>query len=95
MKQNQWLSKEQKLQGGKKSTDSKQLFKTFLVTHIMPCKAKKWVDIVFTVHFFNYETFIKHQLMHINFIHKSLFLKFTYMYLGGLNHHLQGVLEII
>jgi hypothetical protein len=38
---------------------------------------------------------IKHQLMHINFIHNSLFLKFPYTYFGGLNHHLQGVAEII
>jgi hypothetical protein len=33
--------------------------------------------------------------MHINFIHNSLFLKFPYTYFGGLNHHLQGVVEII
>jgi hypothetical protein len=43
----------------------------------------------------NYEVFIKNQLMHINFIHNSLFLKFPYTYFGGLNHHLQGVVEII
>jgi hypothetical protein len=28
--------------------------------------------------------FNKHQLMHINFIHNSLLLKFPYMYFGGL-----------
>jgi hypothetical protein len=39
--------------------------------------------------------FNKHQLMQINFFHNSLFLKFTYTYFGGLNHHLQGVVEII
>jgi hypothetical protein len=32
--------------------------------------------------------------MHINFFHSSLFLKFPYTYFGGLNHHLQGVVEI-
>jgi hypothetical protein len=26
--------------------------------------------------------------------HNSLFLKFPYTYFGGLNHHLQGVVEI-
>jgi hypothetical protein len=31
--------------------------------------------------------------MYINFIHNSLFLKFPYTYFGGLNHHLQGVVE--
>jgi hypothetical protein len=44
---------------------------------------------------FNYDMFNKHQLMHINFIHNSLLLKFPYTYFGGLNHHLQGVVEII
>jgi hypothetical protein len=39
--------------------------------------------------------FNKHQLKHINFFHNSLFLKFPYTYLGGLNHQLQGVVEII
>jgi hypothetical protein len=29
--------------------------------------------------------FNKHQLMHINFFHNSLFLKFPYTYFGGLN----------
>jgi hypothetical protein len=33
--------------------------------------------------------------MHINFVHNSLFLKFPYTYFGGLNHHLQGVVDII
>jgi hypothetical protein len=32
--------------------------------------------------------------MHINFFHSSLFLKFPCTYFGGLNHHLQGVVEI-
>ena len=41
------------------------------------------------------DMFIKHQLKHINFMHNSLFLKFPYTYFGGLNHHLQGVAEII
>jgi hypothetical protein len=39
--------------------------------------------------------FNKHQLMHINFFHNSLFLNFHYTYFGGLNHHLQGVVKII
>jgi hypothetical protein len=39
-------------------------------------------------------TFNNHQLMHINFIHNSLFLEFPYTYFGGLNRHLQGVVEI-
>jgi hypothetical protein len=42
-----------------------------------------------------YKILNKNQLMHINFIHSSLFLKFPYTYFGGLNHHLQGVVEII
>jgi hypothetical protein len=33
--------------------------------------------------------------MHINFFHNSLFLKFPYTYFSDLNHHLQGVVEII
>ena len=28
--------------------------------------------------FISYDIFIKHQLMHLNFIHNSLFLKFPY-----------------
>jgi hypothetical protein len=39
--------------------------------------------------------FNKHQLLHINFFHNSLLLKFPCTYFGDLNHHLQGVVEII
>jgi hypothetical protein len=36
---------------------------------------------------FHHYLFNRHQLVHINFFHSSLLLKFPYMYFGGLNNH--------